>query len=122
MTLKDPDEVQVTEQNGVNLSTPEVTAYEYNLEGNVIQQTDPNGVVDQYAYNNMNELSEETETGPGNSAIGEYLYSYRLDGLKATERDRLLARFASSTLHALAGFRGVRVVGSRETGGSERGD
>ncbi len=82
-------EVQVTEQNGVNLSPYQTTSYEYDLEGKLIQQTDPNGVVDQYTYNNMNELTEETETGPGNAAIAEYLYSYRPDGLKATETDKL---------------------------------
>ena len=79
--------VTVVEQNGVTLQTPEVTQYEYNLMGSLIEQDDPNGVVDRYAYNNMNELTQETEAGPGNSPIAEYQYTYRADGLKATETD-----------------------------------
>lgn len=80
------EKVTVTEQNGVNLSTPEVTRYEYDLGGKLVQQTDPNGVVDQYTYNNVNELTEETETGPGNAPIAEYQYSYRPDGAVVMHR------------------------------------
>ncbi len=35
----------------------------------------------------MNELTQETETGPGDTAIAQYAYTYRADGLKATETD-----------------------------------
>ena len=80
-------EVTVVEQNGIMLSTPEVTKYEYNLMGSLIEQDDPNGVVDQYSYDNMNQLTNETETGPSNTPIAEYDYTYRKDGLKATETD-----------------------------------
>jgi YD repeat-containing protein len=55
--------------------------------GRLIQQDDPNGVVDQYTYNNMNELTQDTETGAGNSPIAEYDYTYRADGKVATETD-----------------------------------
>lgn len=80
-------EVQITEQNGVTLPTPQTTTYEYDLEGSLIQQNDPNGVVDQYTYNSMSELTEEAEFGPVSAPIAEYLYSYRADGKVATETD-----------------------------------
>ena len=44
-------------------------------------------MVDQYTYNNMNEPTKETETGPGNTPIAQYHYTYRKDGLTATETD-----------------------------------
>ncbi len=44
----------------------------------------PNGVVDQFTYNNVNQLTKETEDGPGNTPISEYDYTYRPDGLEAT--------------------------------------
>jgi len=36
--------VTVTEQNGVVLSSPEVTTYSYDLDNNLISTTLPNGV------------------------------------------------------------------------------
>jgi YD repeat-containing protein len=79
--------VTVVEQNGVMLATPQTTNYEYDLEGSLIEEDLPNGVVDQFTYNNMNRLTKETQDGPGNTPIAEYDYTYRADGLEATETD-----------------------------------
>ncbi len=79
--------VTVVEQNGIILSTPQTTKYEYNLEGTLIEEDLPNGIVDQFTFDNMNRLIKETEDGPGNSPIAEYDYTYRADGLEATETD-----------------------------------
>jgi RHS repeat-associated protein len=76
--------VTAVEQNGVMLATPQTTTYENDLEGNLIEEDLPNGVVDQFTYNTMNRLTEETENGPGSTPIAEYDYTYRADGLKAT--------------------------------------
>ncbi len=40
--------------------------------------------MDQFTYNNVNQLTKETEDGPGNTPISEYDYTYRPDGLEAT--------------------------------------
>jgi RHS repeat-associated protein len=79
--------VTVVEQNGVTLATPLTTNYEYDLGGNLIQEDLPNGVVDQFSYDDMNQLTKETEDGPGNAPVAEYDYTYRADGLQATETD-----------------------------------
>jgi YD repeat-containing protein len=79
--------VTVVEQNGVTLATPQATTYEYGLQGSLIEEELPNGVVDQFTYDNMNRLTQETEDGPGNAPIAEYDYTYRADDLQATETD-----------------------------------
>ena len=47
------------------MSTPEVTKYEYNLIGDLIEQDDPNGIVDRYTYDNMNRLIKGHEKVSG---------------------------------------------------------
>ena len=81
--------VSVVERNGVMLATPEMTTYEYDLLGNLIQQTAPNGVVTTYAYDSMNRVLSMTDTAANGTPIEELEYTYRADGLKTGEIDTL---------------------------------
>jgi RHS repeat-associated protein len=81
--------VAVDERNGVLLSAPEVTTYEYDLQGNLIEQTAPNGIVTSYNYDSVNRVTSMTDTAPDGSPVDEYDYIYRADGLKSGTTETL---------------------------------
>ncbi len=76
--------VTVVEQNGVVLGTPQTTNDEHDLQGNLIEEDLPDGVVNYFQYNNLNQLTKGTQNGAGNAPIAEYDYTYRPDGRQAT--------------------------------------
>jgi YD repeat-containing protein len=94
--------VTLVEQNGVILATSLTTNYEYNLDGNLIEEDLPNGVVDQFTYDNMSQLTKETEDGPGNAPIAEYDSTYRQCGIRRNVRP-LLVFLAVSAFVASSG-------------------
>jgi RHS repeat-associated protein len=81
--------VTVDERNGVMLSTPETTTYQYDLLGGLIRQTAPNGVVTTYAYNSTGHVTTIIDTGPGGAKIDEYDYTYRADSLESGATETL---------------------------------
>jgi RHS repeat-associated protein/uncharacterized repeat protein (TIGR01451 family) len=74
--------------NGVTLAQPEVTSYAYDLLGNLIQKTTPDGVISVYAYDALNRLVNLTEYLPvpgsnnvsNNPKLAEFDYVRRADG------------------------------------------
>jgi RHS repeat-associated protein len=79
--------VTAVQRGGTLLSTSEEITEEYDLQGNLIQEDLPNGVVDDFTYDNMNRVTHKTEDGPGGAPITEFDYTRRADGLVATETD-----------------------------------
>jgi len=80
--------VELVEQNGVALATPQTTTDEYDLAGNLREQIDPNGSIVDYFFNDLNQLDEEIQYAPdGTTKIAEYDYTLEADGKRtaATE-------------------------------------
>jgi RHS repeat-associated protein len=84
------DKLDATITSGIVL----VTAYEYDLLGNLIRTDLPNGAIDVNSFNNINQLTKLIEYGPdstpndlsNNPKIAEFDYTLRADGT-----DRVLA-------------------------------
>jgi RHS repeat-associated protein len=87
--------VEVRERNNQPLAVPEVTAYQYDLLGNLDLQRQANGVVVDYVYDNMNRLDKLTHFAPDgtpndlsdNAKVAAFDYTVRDDGRRtaATE-------------------------------------
>lgn len=88
--------VDVVKRNGVTIDNdpitagnqPETTGYRYDLVGNLDRTDNPNGVVTDYIYDNMNRLDklihyapdETPENLANNDKIAEFDYTVRGDG------------------------------------------
>ncbi|QDU62393.1 tRNA(Glu)-specific nuclease WapA precursor [Planctomycetes bacterium Pan216] len=80
--------VETIERNDTVLATPEVTEYDYDLLGNLDEMTGPNGVIEDYEYDQLNRLEALTHYAPDatpddlsdNEKLAEFTYVLRNDG------------------------------------------
>ena len=76
----------MTELDGQTLTPPLVTAYSYDLDGNLVSTQNANGTTETRTYNDLNELTSIVDT----NALGVYAsfaYTYDLAGHVLTETD-----------------------------------
>jgi RHS repeat-associated protein len=88
-------QVTVMARAGVALAQPEVTTYVYDLVGNVVRMTTPDGIITVYTYDPLNRLTHLTKYLPDatpldlsdNPKLAAFDYVLRTDGLRqsATE-------------------------------------
>ncbi|MEX0727342.1 MAG: RHS repeat-associated core domain-containing protein, partial [Planctomycetaceae bacterium] len=84
--------VTIVERNDVVLTEQEQTAYAYDLQGNLDLQTNPNGVITDYSYDDLNRLTdlvhylpdETPETLADNDKLAEFEYEVREDGRRTS--------------------------------------
>jgi RHS repeat-associated protein len=78
--------VTVTELQGATLSTPLVTSYSYDLDGNLVLTQNANGTTETRTYNDLNELTAIVDTGPL-GVFASFAYTYDSAGHVRTETD-----------------------------------
>jgi len=78
--------VTVTKLDGQTLSTPLVTTYGYDLDGNLVTTHNANGTTETRTYDQLNRVTSIVDTGPAGT-IASFAYSYDLAGHVLTETD-----------------------------------
>ncbi len=89
--------VTVKEANGTTLSTPLTTNYTYDAAGNLLSESDPNGMTTAYTYDDENRMLTETVTENGTTPLFEQTYMYYDNGLKESDVEN---DYTSGTLSA----------------------
>ena len=69
-----------------HLSTPLVTSYSYDLDGNLISTENANGTTETRTYNDVNELTSIVDSGPF-GVYASFAYTYDPAGQVLTETD-----------------------------------
>ncbi len=82
--------VTVVRRNDVDLTTPEVTTYEYNLIGSLSRMTAAGSVVTDYVYDDLNRLTSLTNTDAGGNTLSSYAYQLQADGRRTQSTEQLL--------------------------------
>ena len=78
--------VTVTKLDGQTLSSPLVTMYGYDLDGNLVSTLNANGTTESRLYDLLNRLTSIIDTGPA-GVIASFAYTYDLAGHILTETD-----------------------------------
>ena len=85
--------VTVTKLDGQTLSSPLVTMYGYDLDGNLLSTQNANGTTESRLYDLLNRLTSIVDTGPAGAGtspsgvIASFAYTYDLAGHILTETD-----------------------------------
>ncbi len=72
--------VTVTELNGTNLATPQVTTYTDDYNGNLKTVAQADGVTTTYTFDKLNRLTTEVATGSTGAVVASYVYTLASDG------------------------------------------
>ena len=98
--------VEARERNGVVLPSPETTAYQYDLVGNLPLQRQANGTVVAYTYNELYRLDTLTQYAPDatpndlsdNPKLADFDYTVRADGQRTAVQERRHRRHTGQRL------------------------
>jgi RHS repeat-associated protein len=76
--------VTVTELNGTNLATPQVTTYTDDYNGNLKTVAQADGVTTTFTFDKLNRLTTEVATGSTGAVVASYVYTLASDGSRLT--------------------------------------
>jgi RHS repeat-associated protein len=79
--------VTVDELNGTMIQTPLVTTYTYDAAGNLISETDPDGVITTYGYDDENRLLSEVQKNASGTTLYSETNSLNPDGTIASSSE-----------------------------------
>ncbi len=82
--------VEVNKLNGEDLASPEITTYDYTAVGSRESVTLPNGISTQYAYDNLNRLTNVAHYNSVNTLLASYAYTLAPNGRRTGINEQVL--------------------------------
>ena len=101
---------------GASSAITATTSFGYDENGNLVQQTDPQGNVTQFGYDGLGDLTSETDPQlPGQSAPGVWNFTYDADSEQLSAADPL-----GNTTHATYDYFGQQVTSTDALGNTTK--